>query len=1133
MRASASRALTFGIALSLVACAIPPSDFQATDDAAPARDATPDAVEALAIIADPALTVVEGESGSFLVHLSRAPGATVVVQIAPTTATDKLGLPTPELTFDDSNFAVAQAVPVTGTVDADTADAIVELTLTAVGITGVTPTTVSVTVDDPDEVAIITDVSGGIVQVDEDGTVDVRMHLSAQPAADVRIDATLGVGPVFANPTMRVFTAQNYDADQTFTFSTPIDANTISEDVSLKFSGAGVADVLYTVHVVDKDVLNIATSPSSLTINEEDATGSALQVSLTQQPAGNVTVTLTTDNSRVNLDDTTLQFTPQDYASPQTVNVTAPADPNTVDGADTIRLNVNVANVVERTVGVTIHDNDTQAIKETAPATIAVAETATTTFEVTLAYEPSGPVTVNVASLAVGVATATPGTLAFDATNYATPRVVTVKGTDDANLVTNTSTVRLSATGLTAVDIPITVSDDDTQVITLSKTTTTIVEPGSDTFTAALGFDPGGTVSLTVASNDPGVDVFPTTLTFNSTNYAMAKTVTLSAVDDADANAIATTVDVSGASAPTKAVMVNVTDNDTVALVLDQTGIVSIAEGGGVDVKVHLAAKPNSNVTITPQLPVGSAVTVSPTSATLSPSTYATDVIFHFAAGQDGNASAEDIPVTFHPSVVGIVDVAITLRTVDDDQLGIALTTTTLSLIEQGTPGTFDVALSAMPSGTVTVALGSSSGAASINKTMLTFTTSTWSSPQTVTVTAPMDADTAAGSATVTLTATGLTTRTVNVTVTDDDTQTIQHDVTTGLAVTEGSTTTFQVRLQFDPITPVTVTVASLDGALASPAAGSTSLVFDSSNYGTYKPVTINGVQDQNLGSGATTIRLSAPGVTTVNLPINVTDDDSQVLLATAASVTVPEGSSVQFDVSLKYDPGGTVNVALASGNAPALPVSPTSIQFTSANYSSPVHVTVSAPADRNITAESTNLAISGAGAPALSIAAQVTEKTVEAFPGWPSYFGQNGTAVKNIVVAYRVHIDGGDLDYFAVRGTAGGNFRMALYTESGNAPAALVAAASMPVGRAFANGDSASAAFSGVTIPPGDYWIAFLVDVNTAIGVGDATQTGRRCQRSQNMTFSEAWHATFDDFTPTCNSTAQLYNIWMRTFHQ
>jgi hypothetical protein len=1138
MRHALAPGIALSLALALSACAIGPSDFHATDDAAPASDALPDALAPLAIVLSaPSLTVAEGQSGSFNVHLNRAPGASVTIQVAPTTPTDKVGLPAPELMFDDSNFGTDQAVSVTGTTDVDTLDETVELTLTAIGVTGVTPATITITVQDPDKVTIVTDVAvTNIIQVDENGTVDVRMHLSAKPAGDVRIDAILGTGPVFIDPTTRTFTPQNYDADQTFTISTPLDANTISEDESLTFrgtSGPAVADKLYTVHVVDKDVLNISAQPASLIVNEEGP-GGALQVALTQDPVTPVTVTLTTVGTAAHLDKTSLMFTTGDWATAQTVTVTGNADPDTHDDADTINLHANVSGVVDRSVGVTIHDNDTPTIMENAPATVTVGENATTTFEVWLKYDPTTPVTVNVASLAGAVATVTPGTLDFDSTNYGTHRTVTIKGTDDLNLISNSTTVRLSEPSMSTIDIPVTVTDDDTQVITLSKTTSSIVEPGTDTFTAALGFDPGGTVNLTVASNDVGVDVFPTTLTFNSTNYMTAKSVTISAVDDADANSIDTTVDVAGGGAATKSVAVHVTDNDTVALVLDQTGIVSIPEGGGVDVKVHLAAKPNGNVTVTPQIAPGTVITVSPTSQTFSPGAYATDLVFHFAAGQDGNATSEDIPVTFHPNVAGIADVGITLRTIDDDVLGIAVVTTPITLIEQGAPATVNVALSAMPAGTVTVAVSSSTGDVAVNKAQLIFDASNWATAQPVVLSAPMDANTLPGASVVSFSATTLMTRTINVSVTDDDTQAIANDAAAPLAVTEGSTTTFQVWLAFDPVTPVTVTVASLDASLAAPATGSTSFVFDSSNYSTKRTVTINGVQDQNLASGATTIRLTAPGIATVNLPINVADDDTQLLVVTAPSVSVPEGSSVQFDVSLKFDPGSTVNVGVASGNSTALPVSPTSIQFSSANYSSPVHVTVSAPADPNLTSESTNLTISGAGAANVNVAAQVVDSTVEAFPGWPTYFGQTVSVGTGFVNSYKVHIDAANLDYFGIYGTAGFNFRMALYDDNNNAPGNLVAAAQMAAGVAFANGESRSG-FFGAAIPAGDYWIALRVSGATALGFGNSGQTGRRCVRSVTLpNFNDAWPATFEPAgnTSSCG-TVQLLNIWTRTYHQ
>jgi hypothetical protein len=70
----------------------------------------------------------------------------------------------------------------------------------------------------------------------------------------------------------------------------------------------------------------------------------------------------------------------------------------------------------------------------------------------------------------------------------------------------------------------------------------------------------------------------------------------------------------------------------------------------------------------------------------------------------------------------------------------------------EGTPGTFTVALSAAPTGNVTITVAVTGGGASRSPATLTFTTTNWNTPQTVTITSANDG-TAAGArfATVTL----------------------------------------------------------------------------------------------------------------------------------------------------------------------------------------------------------------------------------------------------------------------------------------------------------------------------------------------------------------------------------------------
>src|SRR6185369_8635942 len=56
---------------------------------------------------------------------------------------------------------------------------------------------------------------------------------------------------------------------------------------------------------------------------------------------------------------------------------------------------------------------------------------------------------------------------------------------------------------------------------------------GAATFTVRLTSQPGGTVTITLASNRPGEGVAtPSTLTFTNSNWDVAQTVTVTGVDD-------------------------------------------------------------------------------------------------------------------------------------------------------------------------------------------------------------------------------------------------------------------------------------------------------------------------------------------------------------------------------------------------------------------------------------------------------------------------------------------------------------------------------------------------------------------------------------------------------------------------
>lgn len=552
--------------LGLAACSIDHTAFHATPDAGGTGDDAATGVLAIRPSVS-SLDVDEGGTKDFTVQLTQAPSAELVVRVVPADAASatRIGISLPELRFEPTSFDQPQTLTVTGLADVDTVDGLAGIKLTA---DGVDPVTVNATVLDHDKVEIATDMgASGVLTVNETRTAAVRVHLTHQPSADVRVTVMLGAGPVTVSPASATFTAANYNVDQTFTFTAPDDVNVISEDESLTFQAAGSADRLYTIHDVDKDSLNINATPTTLSVNEGGS--SSVSVTLTKQPPADTTVNVALQLGNVTVDHTNLTFTPQNFNVAQVIKVSAPQDANTVNESDQITL--SAAGVSSVTLSASTVDDDVQAILENAPDPLSVTENQTATFGVTLKFQPSSTVTVTVSALDSSVATASPGTLTFTPQNYNDPAVhqVTVRGTDDNNLAANSTSIKLHEPTLVDVLARVAVADDDTQTIMVSKTSLAVPEGMSGTFDVSLKFDPGATVTTSITSTNPtSLPVSPASIAFTggpSGNWATPVHVTVSPPVDTNNLAETATITVSGGGAPVPVtVMASVTDSTVV-----------------------------------------------------------------------------------------------------------------------------------------------------------------------------------------------------------------------------------------------------------------------------------------------------------------------------------------------------------------------------------------------------------------------------------------------------------------------------------------------------------------------------------------------------------------------------------------
>ena len=660
--------------------------------------------------------------------------------------------------------------------------------------------------------------------------------------------------------------------------------------------GAVIGTATGTGTIRDDDERGVTVSAATSGLGVTENRTATYTVGLTSQPTGAVTVTVGGTGAGVTVAPSAVTFTASTWGTARTVTVAAAEDGNSQSETVTLTHTVSGADygansVPAGSVTVTVTDNDTPGLDVT-PTTLGVTEGATGTYTVRLTTEPSGPVTVAVASGTPATATVAPSTLTFTASTWATAQPVTVTGTEDADATTDEqATVTHQPSGASEYtnvapnarpSVTVTVTDDETRGVTISAATAGLgVQEGSGAaYTVVLTAQPvGGDVTVTVSGTTSTVTVEASDLRFTATTWATAQTVSVSAAEDDNSGheTVTLTHGVAGAdygatSVTAGSVTVTVTDNDSPSVAVAPTDL-TVAEGSTGTYTVRLTTEPSGAVTVA----VGgttSAVTADvaaaaglQTALTFSPTTWRTAQTVTVTAGTDDDAQDETATLTHTPTGAseyaalppGAARPSTAITVTDDETRGVTVSAAPAGLtVAEGTTATYTVVLTAQPvGGAVHVTVSTSAvtspvtvdvGAAAGEPHTLTFTATTWATAQPVTVTAGEDDNAGDGAATLTHAVTGadygaqsVTAAPVTVTVTDDDSPSLA--VTpSDLTVAEGSTGTYTVRLLTEPSGPVTVAVAS--GTTATATVAPSTLTFTASTWATAQPVTVTGTPD-------------------------------------------------------------------------------------------------------------------------------------------------------------------------------------------------------------------------------------------------------------------------------------------------
>ena len=360
-----------------------------------------------------------------------------------------------------------------------------------------------------------------------------------------------------------------------------------------------------------------------------------------------------------------------------------------------------------------------------------------------------------------------------------------------------------------------------------------------------------------------------------------------------------------------------------------EEGTYTVAEGSSVSVKVTRSADPERTVII----PLTMTNEGGATNADYSG--VPTDVTFNsgdmeqtitFTAVQDmEDDDGESVKLSFGtlPAEVsaGTINEA-TVSITDDD--GRAVTLSRMSLtIEEGTSGTYMVKLASQPTGQVTVTVNDPTNTdVTAEPPSLIFTTTDWSTEQTMTVYAAHDDDVADEDATVTHTVSGadydsIGVPNVIVTVNDDDPEVTVSFGEASYTVAEGATEQVTVNLSADPNRTVAIPISTSNQSGTADTDYSVvpaNLTFNSGV--TQQTISFAATQDEEDDDGESvklsfgTLPTGVSAGTTNETTVYITDDDGEGVNAPAIgqpriSRTAQVGQTLTADTSAITDPNG------------------------------------------------------------------------------------------------------------------------------------------------------------------------------------------------------------------------------------
>jgi predicted secreted protein len=960
------------------------------------------------ILVNPTNLTVSEPAGTavFTITLSSKPTANVIVELS--TSNGQCMLSRQHVVINPNKWNTGAAITVTA-VD----DTIVDGTQTCMVYTapsvstdpnynGIDAADVTVLVLDDDSNLIV--VSPTSLAVSEpNGSASFTIHLTSQPTATISIGLSTSNNQCTAPPGPVILDLTNWSIGVTVTVSAVNDAiadatqicwvqtaPSVSNDA--RYNGIDPADV--RVDVADDDTAGIIVSPGTLSVSEPN--GSApFTIRLNSQPTADVAIGLSVSNNQCSVSQPSVTLTSGNWSTGVTVNAIA-VDDLIADGPQTCIVQTTPSVSSDTTyngidaadVTVTVLDNDTAGII-VSPTSLTVGEpSGSAPFTIRLKTQPTADVTIGLSTSNNQCSVSQPS-VALTPGNWNTGVTVNAIAVNDAIADGPQTCIILTAAsvssdpnynGIDIGDVTVTVLDDDTAGIVVSPTDLSVSEPnGSAPFTIRLNSQPTSSVDVPLTSSDSTeCSASQPSATLTPSNWNSGVTVNAVAVDDAIADGTQTCIILTGLSSSTDSkynnldpanVTVTVYDNETTVGIIVSPLSLSVSEpNGSASFTVRLGSQPTSSVYV-PLVSSDSSECSVPSYALLNSSNWSGGVQVTVTAVDDTEHDRSQICMVYtDPSVSedlaynGVNAPDVTVRVLDNERGGIAVSPTGFTISEPTGSANFTINLTSQPTATVTINLSTSNTQCAVSTSQVSLHAGNWSTGVVVTVNAVNDAiddDTqicivqTASSVSTDPDYVGINAADVTVTVLDDDTAGIIVSPTS-LAVSEpNGSAAFTIRLSSEPMANVIIGLSRSSTECSIPIS---QVVLNAGNWLAGVQVTVSAVDDYVDDDTQTCIVQTAltssadPKYSNVNpndVTVSVADDDTAGIAVSPTTLTIsePNGSS-GFTIRLNSLPTSSVYVPLTSSDSTECSISRSYVWLTSGNWSSGVQVTVSAVDD-------------------------------------------------------------------------------------------------------------------------------------------------------------------------------------------